>query len=90
MRILSVLTSLLVFVYGLSKVESSLSFGEGKFNIPAIRFSAAGAVLIFQFYMLYVFIKNQYKRARENGAPSSSSKAKAAKLKPKKKEGKFS
>lgn len=86
-RILSVLTAALVFIYGLSKVDSTLSFGEGKFNIPAVRFSAAAAVLVFQFYMLYVFLKYQYKRARENGAPVSSSKSKAVKPRPKKKEG---
>lgn len=87
---MSTFIAAVVFVYGLSKVDSSLSFGEGKFNIPAIRFSAATAVLVFQFYMLYVFLKYQYKRARENGAPASSSKPKSVKQRPKKKEGKTS
>lgn len=78
----------LVFVYGLSQVESVFDFTAGNFNNPVIRFSAAGIVISFQAYLSYVFILRQIKRARENVVPVQT--AVKSKQKSKKKEGKKS
>ncbi|XP_015118659.1 translocating chain-associated membrane protein 1 [Diachasma alloeum] len=88
-RISTILFSLLFYVYGLSQVESTLDISAGIFNIPAIRFSAFGAVALFQAYLIYAFSKRQIQRARENGGPVVS-KAKPKQQKPRKKEGKKS
>ncbi|XP_001606721.1 translocating chain-associated membrane protein 1-like 1 [Nasonia vitripennis] len=84
-RLASLLISALVFIYGLGQINSGLNIAEGYFNTPAIRYGAFAAVAVFQFYMLYVFLKYQYKRARENQVPVVS-KVKVLKQKPKKKE----
>ncbi|XP_011499145.1 PREDICTED: translocating chain-associated membrane protein 1-like 1 [Ceratosolen solmsi marchali] len=84
-RILTVLISALVFVYGLNQIDSTLNCAEGNFNIPAVRYSALAAVLVLQFYMLYVFLQYQKKRARENEV-FVVSKVKVLKQKQKKKE----
>ena len=86
-RAATIILSALFFGFGLGQIESSFNFAEGNFNIPAIRFPALAAFLLFQLYMIYVFLKYQYKRAREN-EPVVASKAKVVKQKPKKKEGK--
>lgn len=78
----------LVFLYGLSQVEGSFDIATGNFNIPAVRFSALGIIVVFQTYLAYVFIKRQIKRARENVVPVQT--AVKSKLKSKKKEGKKS
>lgn len=78
----------LVFLYGLSQVESSFDIATGNFNIPAVRFSALSIIVMFQTYLGYVFIKRQIKRARENVVPVQTTVK--SKLKSKKKEGKKS
>ncbi|XP_014206761.1 translocating chain-associated membrane protein 1-like 1 [Copidosoma floridanum] len=83
-RILSVLTAALVFIYGLGQFEGVLSVNEGHFNIPPVRFSAFGAVVLFQLYLAYIFLKYQRKRSKEIEPPVQ--KAKVIKQKPKKKE----
>ncbi|XP_058792803.1 translocating chain-associated membrane protein 1-like 1 [Phymastichus coffea] len=85
-RIITILLSTLVFFYGLGQVKSTFNLAEGNFNIPPIRYSALAAILVFQFYMLFAFLKYQRKRAAANGAPAISSKVKVIKQKPKKKE----
>ena len=79
----------LVFLYGLSQVESTFDAAAGNFNIPAVRFSALSIIVVFQAYLAYVFIKRQIKRARENAVPVQTTSVKS-KLKSKKKEGKKS
>ena len=65
-RVASVALSCLVFFYGLGQIERSFDYASGKFNIPVVQFSALGAILLFQAYLLYHFIKRQVKYAREN------------------------
>ncbi|XP_033220163.1 translocating chain-associated membrane protein 1 [Belonocnema kinseyi] len=86
-RVASVGLSGLVFFYGLGQIERSFDYATGKFNIPAVQFSALGAILLFQAYLLYHFMKRQIRYARENKT-SIVSKSKSSKLRPKKKDGK--
>lgn len=46
-----------------------MDYATGNFNIPAVQFSAAFVISLFQGYLLYVFVAKQIKRARENAAP---------------------
>ncbi|CAD1469552.1 unnamed protein product, partial [Heterotrigona itama] len=65
-RVATVAIATLVFLYGLSQVESVFDFATGNFNIPAIRFTALSYIIIFQIYLSYIFVSRQMKRAREN------------------------
>ncbi|KAK1126596.1 hypothetical protein K0M31_004225 [Melipona bicolor] len=65
-RVAIVAIAALVFLYGLSQVESVFDFATGNFNIPVIRFTALSYVIIFQIYLSYIFVSRQMKRAREN------------------------
>ena len=86
-RLATVAVSALVFFYGLSQVTESLDYATGTFNIALVRYSALAVIAAFQAYLLYVFIKRQLKRARENNAPVIS-KIKPKQQRPKKKDGK--
>lgn len=79
----TILFALLFYVYGLSQVESTLDIAAGNFNIPAVRFSAFGAVALFQAYLLYAFTKRQSLRARETGPVVSKAKPKRKEIKKK-------
>ncbi|XP_043477409.1 translocating chain-associated membrane protein 1 [Leptopilina heterotoma] len=85
-RLATVALSGLVFFYGLGQIERSLDFATGKFNIQAVQYGALGAILLFQAYLFYSFIKRQMKFTRENKTPVVS-KAKS-KQKPRKKDAK--
>ena len=65
-RVTTVAIAALVFLYGLSQVESVFDFATGNFNIPVIRFTALSYIIIFQIYLSYIFVSRQMKRAREN------------------------
>ncbi|XP_043521118.1 translocating chain-associated membrane protein 1 [Frieseomelitta varia] len=65
-RVATVAIAALVFLYGLSQVESVFDFATGNFNIPVIRFTALSYIIIFQIYLSYIFVSRQMKRAREN------------------------
>lgn len=84
-RVATLAIASLIFLYGLSQVESEFDYATGNFNIPAIRFSALIITVVFQAYLSYVFIKRQIKRARENAIPVQV--AVKSKQKSKKKEG---
>lgn len=79
---------MLVFLYGLSQMESVFDYAVGNFNIPIIRFTALSYIVIFQIYLSYIFISKQLKRARENVVPVQTTVK--SKQKSKKKEGKKS
>lgn len=85
-RLSTVALSGLVFFYGLGQIERSLDYTTGNFNIPAVQYGALAAILLFQAYLFYYFIKRQMKFARENKAPVVS-KAKS-KQKPRRKDAK--
>ena len=87
-RVATIAIASLIFLYGLSQVESEFDYATGNFNIPAIRFSALTITVVFQVYLSHVFIKRQMKRARENAIPVQV--AVKSKQKSKKKEGKKS
>ncbi|XP_076246788.1 translocating chain-associated membrane protein 1 [Calliopsis andreniformis] len=80
--------AILVFLYGLSQVESEFDYATGNFNVPAIRFSAFSIIVLFQAYLSYMFVKKQIKRARDNAVPVQA--ALKSKQKSKKKEGRKS
>lgn len=77
--------TLVTFLFGFNQGESTFDLATGNFNVPAIRFSAIGIVIMFQAYLSYVFITRQIKRARENATPVQT--AVKSKQKLKKKEG---
>lgn len=85
-RIGTLAIATLVFLYGLSQVESVFDYAVGNFNAPAIRFAAFGIILVFQAYLSYTFVRRQIKRVRENAIPVQV--AAKSKQKSKKKEGK--
>jgi len=68
-RIATIALTCVVFLYGLRKQEFKFDYATGNFNTPAVQFSAAFIILLFQGYLLYFFIAKQIKRARENAAP---------------------
>jgi len=68
-RIATIALTCVVFLYGLRKQEFKFDYPTGNFNTPAVQFSAAFIILLFQGYLLYFFIAKQIKRARENAAP---------------------
>lgn len=68
-RIATIALTCVVFLYGLRKQEFKLDYATGNFNIPAVQFSAAFVISLFQGYLVYVFVAKQIKRARENAAP---------------------
>lgn len=84
-RIATVLLSALVLVYGLGQLDESFSHATGSYNIPAVRYSLLGAIVVFQVYLLYVFGKYQLRRSRESSAPVIS-KIKPKQQRPKKKD----
>lgn len=84
-RIATIALTCVVFLYGLRKQEFKFDYATGNFNIPAVQFSAALVISLFQGYLLYYFVAKQIKRARENAAPVVM-KTKP-KQKPKKREG---
>lgn len=86
-RIATIALTCVVFLYGLRKQEFKFDYATGNFNIPAVQFSAAIIISLFQGYLLYYFIAKQIKRARENVAPVVI-KTKP-KQKPKKREGEW-
>ena len=65
-RVATVAIATLVFLYGLSQVESVFDFATGNFNVPVIRFTTLSYIIIFQIYLSYIFVSRQMKRAREN------------------------
>ncbi|KAK9299283.1 hypothetical protein QLX08_007641 [Tetragonisca angustula] len=87
-RVATVAIAALVFLYGLSQVESVFDFATGNFNIPVIRFTALSYIIIFQIYLSYIFVSRQMKRARENVVHVQT--VVKSKQKSKKKEGKKS
>ncbi|XP_011691166.1 PREDICTED: translocating chain-associated membrane protein 1 [Wasmannia auropunctata] len=68
-RIATIALTCVVFLYGLRKQEYKFDYATGNFNNPAVQFSAASIISLFQGYLLYVFVAKQIKRARENAAP---------------------
>ncbi|XP_043284623.1 translocating chain-associated membrane protein 1 [Venturia canescens] len=86
-RIATILLSALVLVYGLGQLDESFSYATGNYNIPAVRYSLLGAIVVFQAYLLYVFGKYQLRRSRESSAPVIS-KIKPKQQRPKKKDAK--
>jgi len=68
-RIVTIILSALVFLYGLRKVEFKFDYATGTFNTPAVHFSAVFIISLFQGYLLYLFVAKQIKRARENVTP---------------------
>ncbi|PBC28633.1 translocating chain-associated membrane protein 1-like 1 [Apis cerana] len=87
-RVATLTIAMLVFLYGLSQMESVFDYAVGNFNIPIIRFTALSYIVIFQIYLSYIFISRQLKRARENVVPVQTTVK--SKQKSKKKEGKKS
>ncbi|XP_078038299.1 translocating chain-associated membrane protein 1 [Augochlora pura] len=65
-RVASLAVAALVFLYGLSQVESEIDYDAGNFNIPLVRFSALSVIVVFEAYLSYVYITRQIKRTREN------------------------
>lgn len=84
-RVATLTIAMLVFLYGLSQMESVFDYAVGNFNIPIIRFTALSYIVIFQIYLSYIFISRQLKRARENVVPVQTTVK--SKQKSKKKEG---
>lgn len=78
-RLATIGLTVVVFLYGLRKLEFNFDYDTGNFNNPAVQFSAVSIISLFQAYLLYYFIAKQIKRARENAAPV------AVKTKPKQK-----
>lgn len=68
-RIATIVLTVVVFLYGLRKLEFNFDYDTGNFNTPAVQFSAVSIISLFQAYLLYYFIAKQIKRARENAAP---------------------
>lgn len=68
-RIATFAITILVFLYGLSEIDSSFDYITGNYNNPIIQFSALSIIVVFQAYLSYVFITRQMKRARENAVP---------------------
>ncbi|GAB1859424.1 Translocating chain-associated membrane protein [Camponotus japonicus] len=68
-RLATIVLTLVVFLYGLRKLEFNFDYDTGNFNVPAVQFSAVSVISLFQAYLLYYFIAKQIKRARENAAP---------------------
>ncbi|KAH0945974.1 hypothetical protein HN011_007035 [Eciton burchellii] len=68
-RIVTIVLSGLVFLYGLRKMEFKFDYATGTFNTPAVHFSAVFIISLFQGYLLYLFVAKQIKRARENVTP---------------------
>lgn len=68
-RLATIMLTVLVFLYGLRKLEFNFDYDTGNFNTPAVQFSAVSVISLFQSYLLYHFIAKQIKRARENAAP---------------------
>ncbi|XP_029167981.1 translocating chain-associated membrane protein 1 [Nylanderia fulva] len=68
-RLATIILTVVVFLYGLRKLEFSFDYDTGNFNTPAVQFSAVSVISLFQSYLLYYFIAKQIKRARENAAP---------------------
>lgn len=85
-RLATVALAGLVFFYGLGQIERSFDYASGNFNIPAVQFSALGAILLFQAYLMYHFMKRQMKVARDSKT-SVVTKSKS-KQKPRKKDAK--
>lgn len=85
-RLGSIALTALVFFYGLGQVKSSLDIATGNYNIPAIRYSGLGAIVLYQIYLAYLILQKVSKPSKES-APAA--KAKVQKAKPKKKEGKM-
>ncbi|XP_076171600.1 translocating chain-associated membrane protein 1 [Ptiloglossa arizonensis] len=85
-RIATFAITILVFLYGLSEIDSSFDYITGNYNNPIIQFSALSIIVVFQAYLSYVFITRQMKRARENAVPIPVTVKSKQKLK--KKEGK--
>lgn len=84
-RIATLTLATLVFLYGLSQRESVFDYNTGNFNIPLVRFSALGLIVIFEAYLSYMYITKQIKRTREN--TTSVQVVTKSKQKSKKKEG---
>ncbi|KAM0731317.1 Translocating chain-associated membrane protein 1-like 1 [Formica fusca] len=68
-RLATIVLTVVVFLYGLRKLEFNFDYDTGNFNTPAVQFSAVSIISLFQAYLLYYFIAKQIKRARENAAP---------------------
>lgn len=85
-RIATIAIAALIFFYGLGQIETSFDYSVGKFNIPAVRYSALAVIVAFQAFLFFGFVKRQLKRARENTAPVILKSKSKQKLK--KKEGK--
>nr|XP_033331409.1 translocating chain-associated membrane protein 1 [Megalopta genalis] len=85
-RVASLAVAALVFLYGLSQVESEIDYDAGNFNIPLVRFSALSVIVVFEAYLSYVYITRQIKRTREN--TTTVQVVTKSKQKSKKKEGK--
>lgn len=68
-RLATIVLTVVVFLYGLRKLEFNFDYDTGNFNTPAVQFSAVSIISLFQGYLLYYFIAKQIKRTRENAAP---------------------
>lgn len=68
-RLATIVLTVVMFLYGLRKLEFNFDYDSGNFNVPAVQFSAVSIISLFQAYLLYYFIAKQIKRARENAAP---------------------
>lgn len=87
-HVASLVLAATVFLYGFNQIESSFDYAAGSYNIPIVQYSVLSVIAVFQFYLLYVFVMRQIKRARENAAPVVTKVKPKQKLK--KKEGKKS
>ncbi|XP_011869429.1 PREDICTED: translocating chain-associated membrane protein 1 [Vollenhovia emeryi] len=68
-RLATIALTCVVFLYGLATQEVKFDYATGNYNTPALQYSAALIISLFQGYLLYVFVAKQIKRSRENAAP---------------------
>lgn len=68
-HVASLVLAAVVFLYGLSQIESSFDYSTGNFNIPIVQYSVLSVIAVFKIYLLYTFVMRQIKRTRENTTP---------------------